>query len=104
MANRVECEWCDDTFRSQNGLDWHMERTHLQDFGLIVTLDIKWRGIPMLIQEKPGEYCLVLPAITKIGHQDPDTVDETMHQDMLRTKEVMEVIMRVNEQLPPGRE
>ena len=104
MSNRVECEWCDDTFRSQNGLDWHMENSHLQEFGLVINLDIEWRGVPMHITEKPGEYLLVLPAITKLGHQDPDTVEDTMHKDMLRSKEVLDVIKRVNEQLPPERE
>ena len=99
MANRFECEVCSKTFRSESGLDWHTEQSHLRDEGLLVTLDVKWRGIPMYTVEKPGEFCIVIPAITRVGAQDPDTLEATMQQDINRTQEIIHAINNVNEKL-----
>ena len=99
MANNFACELCSKTFRSQSGAEWHTDHSHLLDEGLLVTLDLKWRGIPTFTVEKPGEFCLVLPAITLAGAKDPDMLEATMQPDIDRTHEIIQVINKVNEQL-----
>ena len=100
MAKKIICEWCSESFKTQGGLDWHTE-AHLREAGLLLSLDAEWQGVPIFISEKPGKYLLVLPAVTRLGDQDPDTLESTMQKDLVRAKEVTDIINKVNEELPP---
>ena len=72
MAQSFACGWCASSFKTEDGLQWHVE-SHLREWGLVVYLDPKWGGLGISISELPGECLIVLPALSS-----PDMPEEEL--------------------------
>lgn len=72
MAKKVVCEWCSETFRSEAGLEWHMQG-QLKIAGLLISLDPDWRGVPHYTVEKPGDFYIAVASIyTQHAREDEE--------------------------------
>ena len=100
MGQIFECDWCAEGFRSESGMQWHVENAHLRVAGLLIPLNPKWAGVRLSIGELPGEHLVVLRGTTPLDASDEAAI-AAVKIDFARFAPIIRAIERTVDNGPP---
>ena len=73
MAQSFVCDWCGNSFKTEDGLQWHVE-AHQREWGLVIYLDREWGPVGTSVGGVPGKYVIVLPSLIKRDMSDEESL------------------------------
>ena len=95
MSETLTCQWCGNSFKTEDGLQWHVE-AHQREAGLVIYLRPEWAAVGTSIGGVPGKYLIVLPSLVTDETAEED-VPATLKRDLDRFRPIIEVIKRQQE-------